>query len=140
MFRILRVFRLIGRNESLKVGVKALLYAIPKMLNVTIILLFFFLMFGVLCVSYFKGKLYYCLKDQVGIEVIENLVMNPDLSKEKIIRSKWDCINAGGEWFARPFSLNNILNAIYTLFIMATTSSWADQMYLMAAATAEDYE
>lgn len=58
MFRILRILRLVGRNESLKVGLKALLFAFPNMMNVTIIMLFFFLNFGILLVSYFKGKFY----------------------------------------------------------------------------------
>ncbi|MFO0005279.1 MAG: ion transporter, partial [bacterium] len=59
-FRILRVLRLISRNESLRVGVKALLYALPNIGNVTVIMLFFFLIFGIICVSYFKGKFFIC--------------------------------------------------------------------------------
>lgn len=71
MFRILRVFRLIGKNESLQVGVKALLYAIPNMANVTIIILFFFLIFGILCVSYFKGKLFYCTDTYSALSILK---------------------------------------------------------------------
>ena len=60
IFRILRSMRLISRNEQLKVAVRALFYAIPNILNITIIMLLFFLIFGVIAVSYFKGKFYYC--------------------------------------------------------------------------------
>lgn len=60
IFRILRILRIISRNEELKVAVRALFLAIPNVANVTIIMLLFFLIFGVIAVSYFKGKLYYC--------------------------------------------------------------------------------
>lgn len=63
IFRILRVLRLINRNESLKIVIKAILYAFPDIFNVVIILLFFFIIFGIVTVSYFKGKLYYCVTD-----------------------------------------------------------------------------
>ena len=39
---------------------RALMRAIPNILNITVIMLLFFLIFGVIGVSYFKGKLYYC--------------------------------------------------------------------------------
>lgn len=58
MFRIFRVFRLIGRNESLKVGVKALIYALPKVANVTMIMLVFFLIFGIVSVNFLKGQFF----------------------------------------------------------------------------------
>jgi voltage-dependent calcium channel L type alpha-1D len=60
IFRILRSMRLISRNEQLKVAVRALFFAIPNILNITIIMLLFFLIFGVIAVSYFKGKFFYC--------------------------------------------------------------------------------
>lgn len=60
IFRILRVLRLISRNEGLKVAVRALVMALPNIANITIIMLLFFLIFGVVLVSYFKGKLFTC--------------------------------------------------------------------------------
>lgn len=71
IFRVLRILRLIGRNESLKVGLQALIYALPNMMNVLIIMLFFFIMFGILYVSYFKGKMYDCRMDQIGFDVLD---------------------------------------------------------------------
>jgi hypothetical protein len=58
--RILRSLRIIGRNEGLKVAVRALLFAIPNILNITIIMLLFHSLFGVISVSHFKGKMYFC--------------------------------------------------------------------------------
>jgi len=64
------------------VAVRALILGIPNILNVTLIMLLFFLIFGVIFVSGFKGKFYFC-SDDIGL--ID-------------ITSKWDCLNAGGVW------------------------------------------
>jgi hypothetical protein len=85
LLRVARPLRLISRNKGLKVAVRALVQAIPNILNVMIITLLFFIIFGIIGISYFKGKFYYCLKDKIrhfGIDVV----------------SKWDCLNAGAEW------------------------------------------
>lgn len=55
--RILRSLRLIGRNEGLKVAVRALFFAIPNVLEIAFMMLLFFLFFGVICVTFLKGKL-----------------------------------------------------------------------------------
>ena len=61
IFRVLRLLRLIGKNEELKVALRALFLALPNILNVTIIMILFFLIFGVISVSYFKGKFFKCI-------------------------------------------------------------------------------
>lgn len=52
--------RLISRNEGLKVAVRALFFAIPNVLKIALIMILFFMIFAVIGVSYFKGKLFYC--------------------------------------------------------------------------------
>ena len=58
--RILRSLRLISKNEGLRVAVRALFFAIPNVISITIIMVLFYLIFAVVAVSYFKGKMYYC--------------------------------------------------------------------------------
>jgi Ion transport protein len=60
MFRILRVLRLIGKDEGLKIGLQALFKAIPNVLRISVIMGIFFLIFGIISVSFFKGTYYYC--------------------------------------------------------------------------------
>jgi hypothetical protein len=122
MFRILRILRLISRNKNLRVGMQALLYAIPNMFNVTIIMLFFFLIFGILLVSFFKGKFFSCQTDHLSA-LIDS------------IAHKWDCLSAGGNWMNNPDSFDNIFTAMRALSIMATAAAWADMMYLLVSAT-----
>jgi voltage-dependent calcium channel L type alpha-1D len=125
IFRILRLLRLISRNEELKVAVRALFLAIPNVANVTIIMLLFFLIFGVIAVSYFKGKLYYC---------------SPPLPElVPLLVHKWDCLDAGGEWINQIYTFDNSINALITLFVMATTAGWADVMMQCAKSTSIDY-
>ena len=68
-FKVIRILRLINRNEGLQVAVRALAYGIPNILNVTLIMLLFFLIFGVIFVSGFKGKFYFCSDDITGLDI-----------------------------------------------------------------------
>ncbi len=109
-FRILRSLRLIGRNEGLKVAVRALLFAIPNILNITVMMLLFHSFFAVICVSYFKGKMHYCT----------------DTYDNRSVYHKWECLNEGGLWKLRPFNFDNMINAFVNLFVMSTTAGWAE--------------
>jgi Ion transport protein len=60
VLRILRCLRLISRNEGLKVAVRAFLYAIPNIFGITMIMILVFILFGVVCVSNFSGRMFYC--------------------------------------------------------------------------------
>ena len=125
IFRILRLLRLISRNEELKVAVRALFQAIPNVANVTIIMILFFLIFGVIAVSYFKGKLFYCESAMLELE--------------SFMVTKWDCLNSGGDWSNRLYNFDNTLSALVTLFVMATTSGWSEVMLSCVTATDIDY-
>lgn len=100
ILRVARPLRLISRNKGLKVAIKALAQAIPSIANVTIITLLFFLIFGIISISYFKGKFYFCNTTSV------------DVTAFFIIQSKWDCLNAGGSWQNSPFSFDNTPEAV----------------------------
>ena len=83
-FKILRILRLISRNEGLKIAVQALIRAIPNILNVTLIMFLFLLIFGVILVSQFKGKFFTCIEDGVDVSMLDEY---------GDVNSKWDCLN-----------------------------------------------
>jgi Ion transport protein len=112
-FRILRSLRIISRNEGLKVAVRALLYATPNIMSIAVIMILFFMIFAVILISYFKGKMYYCSSE---IPTIQMLI------------TKWDCLNSGGIWRSRTFNFDNMANALVTLFSMSTTAGWGEMM------------
>lgn len=123
IFRILRSMRLISKNEQLKVAVRALFYAIPNVANITVIMLLFFLIFGVIAVSFFKGKFFYCDSAMEGMP----------------LNSKWDCENSGGDWLNRFYTFDDSVSALLVLFVASTSAGWSDLMMTCATATEIDY-
>jgi hypothetical protein len=113
-FKIQKALRLIGRNEGLKVALRALVYTIPRVFTTLVIMILFYMIFGVVGVSYFKGKMFYCTEYEKTL-----------LSEGG---SKWDCLNAGGIWLNRVYNFDNMANAIISLFMMSTTSGWGENM------------
>lgn len=64
--RALRPLRMVSKNEGMKVVVNSLLTSIPNLLNVILISLLFFLVFGILGVQLFKGQLGYCNDESIA--------------------------------------------------------------------------
>ena len=60
LIKVLRPLRMISKNQGLQISIKALFYAIPNILNVLLISLIFFFIFGIVAVSQFKGTFYSC--------------------------------------------------------------------------------
>lgn len=96
----------------------ALFKALPNIINVTIISLLFFLIFGIIAVNYFKGNFFTCEE----IDGIHSASINGEINK-------WECVNLGGEWAKFHFTFDNISASTMTLFHMATTVGWAEVMY-----------
>ena len=63
MIRVLRPLRVIGRNDGLKLAVQTLIMAVPHILNVLLVSLILYMIFGIFCVNFLKGKFYYCYTD-----------------------------------------------------------------------------
>jgi voltage-dependent calcium channel T type alpha-1G len=61
LLRILRPLRVVSKNKGLRIGIQALIVAIPRLFNVTIISLLFFIICGIIGVNYFKGTFYTCI-------------------------------------------------------------------------------
>jgi hypothetical protein len=59
-FRVLKPLRMLGRNENMKLAVNSLIKSLPNIGNVLILCMFFWLLTGIICVNYFKGKLFHC--------------------------------------------------------------------------------
>jgi Ion transport protein len=94
-------------------------------------MILFFIIFGVIGVSFFKGKYYECLTEGVTqIEGYESIF---------VLETKWDCINTGGEWRRMYYNFDNIYQAMSTLFIMANVGGWSDVMYVGTKVTDIDY-
>ena len=126
MIRVLRPLRVISRNEGLKIAVQSLLNAIPDVFNVLVISGLFFTLFGIFGTNYFKGRFHYCFLENVDYELRSD------------VRTKWDCMDAGGEWLAHDSTFDNVFRSILSLFIMSTTEGWVGMMWNGVDATGID--
>jgi len=58
--RALRPLRVVSKNEGIKTVVNSLILSIPALMNVLLIVLLFLMVFGILGIQLFKGKLGNC--------------------------------------------------------------------------------
>jgi len=65
--RALRPLRVVSKNEGIKTVVNSLLKSIPALLNVLLIVLLFLMVFGILGIQLFKGRLGFCNDDDPSI-------------------------------------------------------------------------
>lgn len=121
LLRVLRPLRVISRNKGLKIGIQALIMAIPSLFNVMIISLVFFLICGVIGVNYFKGTFFTCV---FGKQFPNQMIYYP----ERFVQTKFDCLNSGGEWINADQNFDNVFQAMSTLFQVSTTEGWVDIM------------
>ncbi|CDW81684.1 voltage-gated ion channel superfamily [Stylonychia lemnae] len=119
LLKVLRPLRVISRNQGLKISIRSLAVSIPGILNVGIISLIFYLIFGIIGVNYFKGRYYFCDMDHVprGKQIL------------KMIDTKWDCLCLGGEWNNYFQNFDDAWMAMSSLFMISTTVDWAQLMY-----------
>jgi hypothetical protein len=117
MLRILRPLRLISRNKGLKLAITSLINSIPKILNLLLIVLFFMFILAILLMNLFGGTFYDCtdLHELYGMS-------HKDI--EANIKTKWDCLNYGGEWVNKDNNYDNLANSMTTLIGVQSTEGW----------------
>ena len=120
LLRILRPLRFISHNSSMKTVVIALLDSMSGLFNVGIVVIAIFLMFSILGVNLFAGKVRYCSVHQY---LIDNQV---------------DCFKAHGQWKSIRLNFDNVINGMITLFSVASLEGWPDLMYAYTDITSED--
>jgi len=112
IMRTLRPLRAINKAPGLKLVVTSLLSSLKPIGNTVLITIAFFIIFAILGVQMFKGKMYYCDTE--------------DLTN---ITTRADCEAKNFEWVNKVYNYDNIFNALFTLFIIATRDGWVDAMY-----------
>ncbi len=167
-FRALRPLRMISRNQGMKLVVKAMLAAMPEMVNVALICTLIFMIFAIIGVNNYKGKFNACQGPNFDALTNEqqHLVANPipyaQLNnfqrswgvngnttytglgvdhQSNPLTSKIICIWIGGSWGPTiPQNFDNVGLGILTLFEISTTEGWVDVMYNSVDATKVDMQ
>lgn len=83
-FRALRPMRVAARSEGMKVVVSALFQAVPAIGNVALVCFLFYLIFGILGLNLFMGKMHRCV--EVDGDVLSPLQLGID---EKLMTREW---------------------------------------------------
>lgn len=133
--RALRPLRVVSKNEGIKTVVNSLILSIPALMNVLLIVLLFLMVFGILGIQLFKGKLGNC-NDLDCNELDECLVTNKkqcigwfygdiyDLDGETIGK-----VRIKREWEVNINNYDNIFNSMLTFFEISTLEMWPGMMY-----------
>lgn len=87
------------------------MYRSVKPITITLVMTWSFIFIcGLIGVTLLRGKYYHC--------------DNYDLTSLSSIKTKYDCLNAGGDWINPERNFDNILVAMLTLFEMMASEDW----------------
>ena len=123
MLRVLRPLRFLKRNLGLKIQVVSLMNAIPGIANLLLISILILMIFGIQAVGLLKGTFYYC--DFTNV---------PEYAQDEI-KTKWDCLDYGGDWVNQEGNFDNVVNAMVTMFGMMSTEGWLEVMWAAVDST-----
>ena len=136
--RALRPLRVVRRHPNLRVAVLGLISAIPAIISVMPLLMFWYAMWAMLGVSTFKGMMYSCYNpnDQTFVGVAESQggpqwAPSATLSGPDSVPTIIECVTSGqgnAVWKSKPYSFDGFWAALLTLWEMSTTEGWMDVM------------
>ena len=86
------------------------------------------LLFSILGTTFFKSRFASCDTLNVGQHHTE------------MIKTVWDCFDAGGEWINPSANFDNTGNAMLTLFTAVTTEGWESVMWNGIDAVGENFQ
>jgi Ca2+-binding EF-hand superfamily protein len=119
VLRALRPLRVIKRVPELKQVVNSLFKSIPTLANIAMVLVIFWLIFGILGVQMFNGSFYSCNDgDVLGMRDCCGVMVDAD-SGDLVER----------EWSNTKYGFDNIGQSVMTLFEVSTLEMWLDIMY-----------
>jgi voltage-gated sodium channel type II alpha len=113
--RALRPLRALSRFEGIRIVVNALIGSIPAIINVMLVCLIFWLIFGIMGVQLFSGKFYKCVYPN-----------NSRLMGHDEVANRTECLERGFVWQNSKVNFDNVLNAYVALFQVATYKGWIE--------------
>jgi hypothetical protein len=131
--RALRPLRVVSKNEGIKTVVNSLLLSIPALLNVLLIVLLFLMVFGILGIQLFLGKMGDCndreLPDGTFVKTRAECV---GWFKTEIINGDGEVIGwerTKREWVVPLNNYDDIFHSMMTFFEISTLEMWPGNMY-----------
>jgi hypothetical protein len=136
--RALRPLRMIRRIKGMKAVVDTMVATIPHAANVMVIVLLFFLVFGIIATNFFKGEFHTC--SGLNETQQETLGVEFGVTAATFVKhfTRSDCLQWGGAWVNAQMHFDNVGSAISTIFQMSTTEGWVTVMNAGVDATGTD--
>ncbi len=126
--RALRPLRMINKNASMKLVLDLFFRSFPKIANVVLLMLVFFLVMAILGTTLFAGRLFRCNDVAVFAQL--------DCTGTFTCDETWvlQCPSAQGElqlreWDVPISNFDNVLSSFLTLFEIATLEGWVEVMH-----------
>lgn len=132
--RVLRPIRLVNRVASMRIVVNSIFLAIPGVANVAALLGFFLLVFAILGVQFFGGKLGNC-----EIASVTNRSSCEATTAVLLDRRTMQLSNRTAIWYNPDIgSFDDVLSAMLVLFEMITAEMWPEVLHLQIDSYAVD--
>ncbi|EEH58460.1 voltage-gated ion channel superfamily [Micromonas pusilla CCMP1545] len=141
-FRALRPIRMASRAQGVKVVVNALFQAIPGIGNVALVCMLFYLIFGIMGLNIFMGKMYYCSDEtDTATRLYGSTTEFTTLGSPYTITSVCSPTAYTTLWTnPRDYNFDHIGNSILALFETATLENWLFIMYHGVDTTSLDHQ
>ena len=132
--RALRPLRAVRRFEGMRVVVNSLLAAIPSILNVLVVGMLFWLIFGICGVQLFGGRFGHCIYRDADATLVPQTVVNNQ--SDCCAGDPSACLGSNADglyfWVVPAVNFDSTLEGMLALFQVATFEGW---MEIMAAAS-----
>jgi len=99
----------------MKIVIESLAKSAKSIFNLLLISVTFLMLFGILGTFFYSGLFWTCHTANI-----------PEAQK---INTMWECFDYGGEWVNPDATMDNIFDAMKTMFEIITTEGWKDVMY-----------
>ena len=128
LLRLVRIMKLIELSKSLQATLRAYYESCIQMLKLVLIECLIILIFDIIGVNYFRGRFSRCEFSNIPNEYM------------KLVVTKWDCMDYGGDWITPYPNLDNVKSGFILFFEMMTTENWVKYMYIAMDANKIDYQ
>ena len=137
--RALRPLRVVRRFPELKLVVNSIFKAMPQVLNVCMVAMLFFLIFAIMGVQFFKGKIALCNDGEMATEALctgSFTISGSDCGMLPTGAEQDQCLLNGDTgvsfprvWRSKAVNFDNVGNGLVTIFEIASGEMWPDIMY-----------
>ena len=90
--------------------------SMPKIITLQLLTCFFVFMLAIVQNHIYSGKFHDCYSEHLGLTSHQ---------MGKLIRTKWDCLNYGGEWITPDFNYDKIGRSFVTLTSLSSNEGWS---------------